>query len=109
MSPVVMVEGTVAIGAKAAKPECDVWAVDGDGCFQMTAQELVTATVEGLPIKVALLNNSYLGMVRQWQEMFYGKEYAGSCLHPRDVEPGDWTVIFEPQAVADLLDVWREG
>jgi acetolactate synthase-1/2/3 large subunit len=65
-----------AIGAKAARPECDVWAVDGDGCFQMTAQELVTATVDGLPIKVALLNNSYLGMVRQWQEMFYEERYS---------------------------------
>ncbi len=70
-----------AIGAKAAKPECDVWAVDGDGCFQMTAQELVTATVEGLPIKVALLNNSYLGMVRQWQEMFYDERYSEVFLN----------------------------
>jgi acetolactate synthase-1/2/3 large subunit len=70
-----------AIGAKAARPECDVWAVDGDGCFQMTAQELVTATVEGLPIKVALLNNSYLGMVRQWQEMFYDERYSEVFLN----------------------------
>jgi acetolactate synthase-1/2/3 large subunit len=60
-----------AIGAKAGQPDRTVWAVDGDGCFQMTAQELVTATVEKIPIKVALLNNSYLGMVRQWQDMFY--------------------------------------
>jgi acetolactate synthase-1/2/3 large subunit len=60
-----------AIGAKAGQPDKTVWAVDGDGCFQMTAQELVTATVERIPIKVALLNNSYLGMVRQWQDMFY--------------------------------------
>ncbi len=72
-----------AIGAKAAKPECDVWAVDGDGCFQMTAQELVTATVEGLPIKVLLLNNSYLGMVRQWQEMFYDERYSGVFLNTK--------------------------
>ena len=72
-----------AIGAKAAKPECDVWAVDGDGCFQMTAQELVTATIEGLPIKVALLNNSYLGMVRQWQEMFYDERYSEAFLNSR--------------------------
>ncbi|HSM68049.1 MAG TPA: biosynthetic-type acetolactate synthase large subunit [Ilumatobacteraceae bacterium] len=70
-----------AIGAKAAKPECDVWAVDGDGCFQMTAQELVTSTVEGLPIKVLLLNNSYLGMVRQWQEMFYDERYSEVFLN----------------------------
>ena len=65
-----------AIGAKVAQPDKMVWAVDGDGCFQMTAQELVTATVENIPIKVALLNNSYLGMVRQWQEMFYDERYS---------------------------------
>jgi len=60
-----------AIGAKAGMPDRRVWAVDGDGNFQMTAQELVTATVEDIPIKVALFNNSYLGMVRQWQEIGY--------------------------------------
>jgi acetolactate synthase-1/2/3 large subunit len=65
-----------AIGAKVAFPDRSVWAIDGDGCFQMTAQELVTATVENIPIKVALLNNSYLGMVRQWQEMFYEERYS---------------------------------
>lgn len=65
-----------AIGAKAAFPERTVWSVDGDGCFQMTAQELVTATVSKIPIKVALLNNAFLGMVRQWQEMFYDNRYS---------------------------------
>ena len=60
-----------AIGAKVGMPDRTVWAVDGDGCFQMTAQELVTASTERIPIKVAILNNAYLGMVRQWQEMFY--------------------------------------
>ena len=65
-----------AIGAKAAMPDRLVWAVDGDGCFQMTAQELVTATVEKIPIKVALMNNAYLGMVRQWQELFYEERYS---------------------------------
>jgi acetolactate synthase-1/2/3 large subunit len=65
-----------AIGAKAALPDRTVWAVDGDGCFQMTGQELVTAALEKLPVKVALLNNSYLGMVRQWQEMFYDERYS---------------------------------
>jgi hypothetical protein len=74
-----------AIGAKAAKPDHSVWAIDGDGCFQMTAQELVTATVENLPIKVALLNNSYLGMVRQWQEMFYDERRAGGEPRPDPV------------------------
>ena len=71
-----------AIGAKVAFPERSVWAIDGDGCFQMTAQELVTATVENIPIKVALLNNSYLGMVRQWQEMFYDERYSEVFLSP---------------------------
>ncbi|NDH84889.1 MAG: biosynthetic-type acetolactate synthase large subunit, partial [Acidimicrobiia bacterium] len=65
-----------AIGAKAGMPDRRVWAVDGDGNFQMTAQELVTATVEDIPIKVALFNNSYLGMVRQWQEMFYDERFS---------------------------------
>ena len=65
-----------AIGAKAGCPERMVWAIDGDGCFQMTAQELVTASTERLPIKVAILNNSYLGMVRQWQELFYEERYS---------------------------------
>ena len=65
-----------AIGAKVGKPDRMVWAVDGDGCFQMTAQELVTASVEGIPVKIAILNNSYLGMVRQWQEMFYEERYS---------------------------------
>jgi acetolactate synthase I/II/III large subunit len=65
-----------AIGAKAGMPGRTVWAIDGDGCFQMTAQELVTAAVERIPIKVALLNNAYLGMVRQWQEMFYENRYS---------------------------------
>jgi DNA topoisomerase-3 len=57
-----------------------VWAVDGDGCFQMTAQELVTASSERIPIKVAILNNAYLGMVRQWQEMFYDERFGQTHL-----------------------------
>ena len=65
-----------AIGAKVGRPERTVWCIDGDGCFQMTAQELVTARAEGVPIKVAILNNAYLGMVRQWQEMFYDERYS---------------------------------
>ncbi len=73
-----------AIGAKAGRPDRMVWAVDGDGCFQMTAQELVTAATEGFPIKVALINNAYLGMVRQWQEMFYEERYSEVYL-TRDV------------------------
>jgi acetolactate synthase-1/2/3 large subunit len=65
-----------AIGAKVGRPDKTVWAIDGDGCFQMTAQELITASVEQIPIKVGILNNSNLGMVRQWQEMFYDNRYS---------------------------------
>ena len=65
-----------AIGAAVGMPDRTVWAVDGDGCFQMTSQELITAAIEGVPVKIALLNNSYLGMVRQWQEMFYDNRYS---------------------------------
>jgi acetolactate synthase-1/2/3 large subunit len=71
-----------AIGAKVGRPDRMVWAVDGDGCFQMTAQELVTAAAERIPIKVAILNNSYLGMVRQWQELFYEERYSEVYLSP---------------------------
>ncbi|HEY5302737.1 MAG TPA: acetolactate synthase large subunit [Acidimicrobiales bacterium] len=71
-----------AIGAKAGRPDRTVWCIDGDGCFQMTAQELVTARAEGIPIKVAILNNAYLGMVRQWQEMFYEERYSEVYLSP---------------------------
>lgn len=71
-----------AIGAKVGRPDRMVWAIDGDGCFQMTAQELVTATTERIPIKVAILNNAYLGMVRQWQEMFYEERYSEVYLSP---------------------------
>ena len=71
-----------AIGAKVGMPERTVWAIDGDGCFQMTAQELVTAASERIPVKVAILNNAYLGMVRQWQELFYEERYSEVYLSP---------------------------
>jgi acetolactate synthase I/II/III large subunit len=71
-----------AVGAKVGKPDRCVWAIDGDGCFQMTAQELVTASAERVPIKVAILNNAYLGMVRQWQELFYKERYSEVYLSP---------------------------
>jgi len=71
-----------AIGAKVGRPDRMVWAVDGDGCFQMTAQELATATAERVPVKVAILNNAYLGMVRQWQHMFYEERYSEVYLSP---------------------------
>ena len=71
-----------AIGAKVGRPDRMVWAIDGDGCFQMTAQELVTAAAERIPVKIAILNNAYLGMVRQWQEMFYDERYSEVYLSP---------------------------
>jgi acetolactate synthase I/II/III large subunit len=69
-----------AMGAKVASPESAVWAIDGDGCFQMTNQELATCTVEGIPIKVAIINNGNLGMVRQWQTLFYNERYSQTDL-----------------------------
>jgi acetolactate synthase I/II/III large subunit len=69
-----------AIGAKAARPEATVVCVDGDGCFQMTAQELATAALERLPVVVVLINNGWLGMVRQWQELFYDERFSQTHL-----------------------------
>ena len=70
-----------AMGAKVAEPDREVWAIDGDGCFQMTNQELATCALEGIPIKTALINNSSLGMVRQWQTLFYGERYSNTDLN----------------------------
>lgn len=69
-----------AMGAKMGRPEATVWAVDGDGCFQMTNQELATCAIEGVPIKVAVINNGNLGMVRQWQTLFYNRRYSNTNL-----------------------------
>ena len=70
-----------AMGAKVAQPERLVWAIDGDGCFQMTNQELATCTINNIPIKVAIINNSSLGMVRQWQTLFYNSRYSNTDLN----------------------------
>ncbi|MDO4791662.1 MAG: acetolactate synthase large subunit [Buchananella hordeovulneris] len=70
-----------AMGAKVARPEAQVWCIDGDGCFQMTNQELATCALNGIPIKVALINNSSLGMVRQWQTLFFEQRYSNTDLH----------------------------
>ena len=70
-----------AMGAKAAEPGRTVWAIDGDGCFQMTNQELATCVINEIPIKVAIINNSSLGMVRQWQTLFYNERYSNTDLH----------------------------
>ncbi|GAA2085722.1 acetolactate synthase large subunit [Aeromicrobium halocynthiae] len=70
-----------AMGAQVAAPDSVVWAIDGDGCFQMTNQELATCALEGIPIKVAVINNSSLGMVRQWQTLFYEGRYSNTDLN----------------------------
>ena len=70
-----------AMGAKVGRPDTTVWAIDGDGCFQMTNQELATCVINDIPIKVAVINNSSLGMVRQWQNLFYDKRYSHTDLN----------------------------
>ena len=70
-----------AMGAKVGDPDRTVWAIDGDGCFQMTNQELATCAINEIPIKVAVVNNSSLGMVRQWQTLFYESRYSNTDLH----------------------------
>ncbi len=70
-----------AMGAKVGEPDRTVWAIDGDGCFQMTNQELATCVINRIPIKVAIINNSSLGMVRQWQTLFYNERYSNTDLH----------------------------
>ena len=74
-----------AMGAKVGKPDTTVWAVDGDGCFQMTNQELATCAIEGIPIKVAIINNESLGMVRQWQTLFYNERYSNTDLQSKRI------------------------
>ena len=75
-----------AMGAQVGVPDKVVWAIDGDGSFQMTNQELATCTINNIPIKVALINNSVLGMVRQWQSLFFGKRYSNTTLNPVEGE-----------------------
>jgi acetolactate synthase-1/2/3 large subunit len=70
-----------AMGAKVGMPDRTVWSIDGDGCFQMTNQELATCVINDIPIKVAVINNSSLGMVRQWQTLFYNERYSNTDLH----------------------------
>jgi acetolactate synthase-1/2/3 large subunit len=79
-----------AMGAKVGRPDATVWAIDGDGCFQMTNQELATCALEGIPIKVAIINNGALGMVRQWQTLFYDGRYSNTDLgtHPSSARTG---------------------
>jgi acetolactate synthase-1/2/3 large subunit len=74
-----------AMGAKVGRPEATVWAIDGDGCFQMTNQELATCAINNIPIKVAVVNNGSLGMVRQWQTLFYNERYSNTDLHSQRI------------------------
>ena len=76
-----------AMGAKVGRPETAVWAIDGDGCFQMTNQELATCAVEGIPVKIAIINNGNLGMVRQWQTLFYNERYSHTDLDRTGAAP----------------------
>ncbi len=91
-----------AMGAKMARPEAEVWAIDGDGCFQMTNQELATCAVEGVPIKVALINNGNLGMVRQWQTLFYGERYSNTDLATHSQRIPDFVKLAEAYGCVGL-------
>ncbi|WP_415645843.1 acetolactate synthase large subunit [Stackebrandtia soli] len=84
-----------AMGAKHGRPDTMVWAIDGDGCFQMTNQELATCALEGIPIKVAVINNGNLGMVRQWQTLFYDKRYSNTNLGTHGPRVPDFVKLAE--------------
>jgi acetolactate synthase-1/2/3 large subunit len=94
-----------AIGAKAARPEAKVVCIDGDGCFQMTCQELTTSSVEGLPIVVVLVNNGYLGMVTQWQDMFF--DGRRSHVHLDEAMP-DYAKLAEAMGGVGMVVTRRE-
>ncbi len=88
-----------AIGAKAAMPDETVFAIDGDGCFQMTMQELITAAIEGIPVKIAVMNNESLGMVKQWQSLFYGGRLSAVEFDPA---APDYVKLAEAMGCAGL-------
>ncbi len=89
-----------AMGAKVGMPDTTVWAIDGDGCFQMTNQELVTCALNNIPIKVAIINNESLGMVRQWQTMFYEGRYSNTSLHSKRIP--DFVKLADAMGCAGL-------
>ncbi|WP_409494692.1 acetolactate synthase large subunit [Amycolatopsis sp. cmx-11-12] len=91
-----------AMGAKFGMPDKQVWAIDGDGCFQMTNQELATCAIEGAPIKVAVINNGNLGMVRQWQNLFYSERYSNTDLGTHKHRIPDFTLLAEALGCAGL-------
>jgi acetolactate synthase I/II/III large subunit len=89
-----------AMGAKVGAPDATVWAIDGDGCFQMTNQELVTCALNNIPIKVAVINNESLGMVRQWQTLFYNQRYSNTDLHSKRIP--DFKMLAEAMGCVGL-------
>jgi acetolactate synthase-1/2/3 large subunit len=89
-----------AMGAKVGAPDATVWAIDGDGCFQMTNQELVTCALNNIPIKVAIINNESLGMVRQWQTLFYNGRYSNTSLESKRVP--DFKMLAEAMGCVGL-------
>jgi len=91
-----------AMGAKMGMPGSVVWAIDGDGCFQMTNQELATCAIEGIPIKVAIINNGNLGMVRQWQTLFYGERYSQTDLGTHKHRIPDFKMLAEAYGCVGL-------
>lgn len=105
-----------AVGAKVGRPDATVWAVDGDGCFQMTAQELITAATEHIPVKIAILNNGYLGMVKQWQELFYDERYSEVYLSLDVPDYPKWAEamgcvgmrVESPEEIAPAIDKANE-
>ncbi|GGM80162.1 acetolactate synthase [Lentzea pudingi] len=97
-----------AMGIKAGVPGTTVWAIDGDGCFQMTNQELATCAIEGLPVKIAVINNGNLGMVRQWQTLFYGERYSNTDLGTHKHRIPDFKLLAEALGCAGLRAESRE-
>jgi acetolactate synthase-1/2/3 large subunit len=97
-----------AMGAKVACPDTVVWAIDGDGCFQMTNQELATCAIEGIPIKVAVINNGNLGMVRQWQNLFYGERYSQTDLGTHKYRIPDFLLLAESMGCVGMRAESRE-
>ena len=91
-----------AMGAKMARPDAVVWCIDGDGCFQMTNQELATCAIEGIPIKVAIINNGNLGMVRQWQNLFYKERYSNTDLGTHKHRIPDFKLLAEAMGCVGL-------
>jgi acetolactate synthase-1/2/3 large subunit len=94
------------MGAKVGAPDRTVWAIDGDGCFQMTNQELTTCALNKIPVKIAIINNESLGMVRQWQALFYNERYSNTDLHSKRIP--DFAKLAEAMGCVGLRAESRE-